>query len=215
MTTSTNHSLTEISHWSLMFSCSCSHLYLMLSSALRCLRPSTCTLTLTRQLTHHRPHMGPVETTIRTKLAQALKPEHLEVMNESHMHAVPAGSESHFRVLVVSPQFEGLSLLQRHRLVNETLREELSTCVHALAIQAKTPQQWSSNPSLAKSPPCMGGSKHDKTMAEKLKAGRDWLTKTYCWWVFNIIIIKYEVLSVDFFAHLLHAYFSSGADRDI
>uniref|UniRef100_A0A8C1TWE4 BolA-like protein 1 n=1 Tax=Cyprinus carpio TaxID=7962 RepID=A0A8C1TWE4_CYPCA len=148
-------------------------LRLMLSSALRCLRPSTCTLALTRQLTHHRPHMGPVETTIRNKLGQALKAEHLEVMNESHMHAVPAGSESHFRVLVVSPQFEGLSLLQRHRLVNETLREELSSCVHALAIQAKTPQQWSSNPSLAKSPPCMGGSKHDNTMAEKLKAGRD------------------------------------------
>ncbi len=167
----------------------------MLSSALRCLRPSTCTLALTRQLTYH---MGPVETTIRTKLAQALKPEHLEVMNESHMHAVPAGSESHFRVLVVSPQFEGLSLLQRHRLVNETLREELSTCVHALAIQAKTPQQWSSNPSLAKSPPCMGGSKHDNTMAEKLKAGRDWLTKSYCWWIVNIIIIKYEVFFCTF-----------------
>ncbi|XP_050986403.1 bolA-like protein 1 [Labeo rohita] len=148
-------------------------LRLMLSSALRCLRPSTCTLALTRQLTYRRPHMGPVETTIQTKLTQALKPEHLEVINESHMHAVPAGSESHFRVLVVSPQFEGLSLLQRHRLVNETLKEELSTCVHALAIQAKTPQQWSSNPSLAKSPPCMGGSKHDNTMAEKLKAGRD------------------------------------------
>lgn len=153
-------------------------LCLMLSSALRCLRPSSCTLALSRQLAHQRSHMDPssprpVETTIRTKLTQALAPEHLEVINESHMHAVPPGSESHFRVLVVSPQFEGLSLLQRHRLVNETLREELSTCVHALAIQAKTPQQWSSNPSLAKSPPCMGGSKHDNTMTEKLKAGRD------------------------------------------
>lgn len=115
----------------------------------------------------------PVETSIRAKLTGALQPTHLEVLNESHMHAVPPGSESHFRVLVVSERFEGLSLLQRHRLVNEALREELSSRVHALAIQAKTPQQWGSNPALAKSPPCMGGSRHDETVADKLKAGRD------------------------------------------
>lgn len=89
------------------------------------------------------------------------------------MHAVPPGSESHFRVLVVSSQFEGLPLIQRHRLVNEALKEELSNCIHALAIQAKTPAQWGNNPSLAKSPPCMGGSRGDHTMAEKLKAGRE------------------------------------------
>ncbi|XP_062322324.1 bolA-like protein 1 isoform X2 [Osmerus eperlanus] len=115
----------------------------------------------------------PVEGTIRTKLTQALEPEHLEVHNESHMHAVPSGSESHFRVLVVSPRFDGLSLIQRHRLVNEALSEELRTCVHALAIQAKTPQQWGRNPSLAKSPPCMGGSRGDHTVEEKLKAGQE------------------------------------------
>ncbi|KAL7840163.1 hypothetical protein AOLI_G00254860 [Acnodon oligacanthus] len=144
----------------------------MLSSV----RSSALTLALSRHLSHFRPSMEPgarrpVETSIRTKLTQTLQPEHLEVLNESHMHAVPPGSESHFRVLVVSPRFEGLSLLQRHRLVNEALREELSSSVHALAIQAKTPQQWSSDPSLAKSPPCLGGSKHDHTVAEKLKAG--------------------------------------------
>ncbi|KAI5092434.1 bolA-like protein 1 [Silurus meridionalis] len=115
----------------------------------------------------------PVEASISTKLTRALEPEHLEVLNESHMHAVPPGSESHFRVLVVSSRFEGLSLLQRHRLVNETLSHELSTSVHALAIQAKTPEQWSSNPSLDKSPACLGGSKHDRTMADKLKSGLD------------------------------------------
>uniref|UniRef100_A0A3Q3LMF4 BolA-like protein 1 n=1 Tax=Mastacembelus armatus TaxID=205130 RepID=A0A3Q3LMF4_9TELE len=110
---------------------------------------------------------------IRTKLTSTLKPDHLEVHNESHMHAVPPGSESHFRVLVVSSQFEGLPLIQRHRLVNEALKEELSSCVHALAIQAKTPDQWRSNPTLAKSPPCMGGSKGDHTVVKKLKAGRE------------------------------------------
>uniref|UniRef100_A0A3Q3WVR9 BolA-like protein 1 n=1 Tax=Mola mola TaxID=94237 RepID=A0A3Q3WVR9_MOLML len=113
----------------------------------------------------------PVETALRTKLTNALKPDYLEVHNESHMHAVPPGSESHFRVLVVSSQFEGLPLIKRHRLVNEALKEELSSCIHALAIQAKTPEQWGSNPALAKSPPCMGGSKGDHTVEEKLKSG--------------------------------------------
>lgn len=153
----------------------------MLSSAVRTVRPILGPLTFSsssRTLAHHRhlPQMDqarPVETSIRTKLTEALGPTHLEVLNESHMHAVPPGSESHFRVLVVSERFEGLSLLQRHRLVNEAVRDELSSRVHALAIQAKTPQQWDSNPSLAKSPGCMGGSKHDQTVADKLKAGRD------------------------------------------
>ncbi|CAL8247613.1 unnamed protein product [Lota lota] len=152
----------------------------MLGRVLLCARPVSTTLpALTRPLTHSTPHMDPglggrpVETAIRTKLAGALEPEHLEVHNESHMHAVPPGSESHFRVLVVSPRFDGLSLIQRHRLVNEALREELSSCVHALAIQAKTPAQWGSNPSVAKSPPCMGGSKGDHSVDQKLTAGRE------------------------------------------
>ncbi|XP_020790132.1 bolA-like protein 1 isoform X2 [Boleophthalmus pectinirostris] len=135
---------------------------------------STCVRTLCTRLLHSRPLMAsdpscPVETSIRAKLTGALQPEHLEVHNESHMHAVPPGSESHFRVLVVSPCFEGLSLLQCHRLVNDTLKEELSTRVHALAIQAKTPQQWAKDPSLGKSPGCLGGSKGDHTVQQKLQ----------------------------------------------
>lgn len=141
---------------------------------------SRCTrliyLSVARPLAHFRPPMDPdpnrpVETTIRTKLTEKFKPDHLEVHNESHMHAVPPGSESHFRVLVVSSLFVGLPLIQRHRLVNEALKEELSSCVHALAIQAKTPEQWGVDPALGKSPPCMGGSKNDRTVEEKLKAG--------------------------------------------
>ncbi|XP_030605819.1 bolA-like protein 1 [Archocentrus centrarchus] len=150
----------------------------MLPSVLRCARPISSQLASTRPLVHISPHMDPdpsrpVERVIRTKLTDELKPDHLEVHNESHMHAVPPGSESHFRVLVVSSKFEGLPLIQRHRLVNEALKAELSSCVHALAIQAKTPEQWRSNPTLAKSPPCMGGSRGDHTVEEKLKAGRD------------------------------------------
>ncbi|KAM8869691.1 bolA-like protein 1 [Spinachia spinachia] len=150
----------------------------MLPAALRCVRPVSARLPSSRPLAHVTPHMDPdqsrpVHRTITTKLTEQLKPDHLEVHNESHMHAVPPGSESHFRVLVVSSQFQGLTLIQRHRLVNEALKEELSGCVHALAIQAKTPEQWGSNPSVAQSPPCMGGSRGDPAVQEKLKAGRE------------------------------------------
>uniref|UniRef100_UPI0037E7F0DC bolA-like protein 1 n=1 Tax=Semicossyphus pulcher TaxID=241346 RepID=UPI0037E7F0DC len=150
----------------------------MLPTVLRCARPISTSLALSRPLVHFRPLMDPdpnrpVERSIRSKLTDMLQPDHLEVHNESHMHAVPPGSESHFRVLVVSSQFEGLPLIKRHRLVNEALKEELSSCVHALAIQAKTPEQWGSNPALAKSPPCMGGSRGDHTVEEKLKGGRE------------------------------------------
>ncbi|XP_076868696.1 bolA-like protein 1 [Brachyhypopomus gauderio] len=146
----------------------------MLSSARYFVRSTSLTFAAFRRSSRFGSHMEPspdrpVEASIRTKLSQALHPDHLEVLNESHMHAVPPGSESHFRVLVVSARFEGLSLLQRHRLVNEALREELSSRVHALAIQAKTPEQWRCDPSLAESPQCLGGSKHDSSVAHKLK----------------------------------------------
>ncbi|XP_020859773.1 bolA-like protein 1 [Phascolarctos cinereus] len=104
---------------------------------------------------------GPVEATIRAKLEQALSPEVLELRNESSGHAVPPGSETHFRVAVVSSRFEGLSPLQRHRLVHAALAEELAGPVHALAIQARTPAQWRDNPNLDVSPACLGGSKRD------------------------------------------------------
>nr|XP_057910064.1 bolA-like protein 1 [Doryrhamphus excisus] len=147
----------------------------MLPAILRCARHVSSSVSLPRPLSHITARMDPqrpVEGAIRAKLTDAFQPTHLEVHNESHMHAVPPGSESHFRVLVVSSRFEGASLLQRHRLVNEALKAELSGCVHALAIQAKTPEQWGSDPALEKSPPCLGGSRGDHTMEEKLKAGR-------------------------------------------
>ncbi|XP_053330294.1 bolA-like protein 1 [Spea bombifrons] len=110
----------------------------------------------------------PVEKSIRSKLSESLQPCYLEVNNESYMHAVPKGSETHFKVVVVSEMFNGKTLIQRHRLVNELLKEELAGSVHALSIQAKTPQQWEENPTVSKSPACMGGSKHDPEMSKKI-----------------------------------------------
>eukprot|EP00968_Pinguiococcus_pyrenoidosus_P010811 scaffold870_cov268-Pinguiococcus_pyrenoidosus.AAC.13 len=104
--------------------------------------------------------VGPVQRTIETKLAESLEPSFLEVLNESSSHNVPPGSESHFKVIVVSSAFDGVSLIQRHRLVNHALKDELENSIHALSIVAKTPEQWEAAgmDSVAPSPACRGGS---------------------------------------------------------
>ncbi|MFQ5755983.1 MAG: BolA family protein [Acidiferrobacterales bacterium] len=100
------------------------------------------------------------QAVIESKLRQGLDPVHLEVVNESPMHNVPPGSESHFKVTVVAEQFEGKMLVARHRLVNELLAEELAGPVHALALHTLTPDEWfEASGQSADSPPCMGGSK--------------------------------------------------------
>lgn len=58
------------------------------------------------------------------------------------MHNVPRGSESHFKVTVVSERFAGLRPVARHRLVNQTLADELANHIHALAIHTYTTQEW-------------------------------------------------------------------------
>jgi len=102
-----------------------------------------------------------IQSTIESKLRSALAPLHLEVVNESHLHSVPPGSESHFKVIVVSAQFEGRSLLEQQRLVNLTLADELKGGVHALAIKTLTPQKWEAAGQQAalQTPLCHGGSK--------------------------------------------------------
>jgi len=101
-----------------------------------------------------------VETAIRSKLTSALVPAHLEVVNESRMHSVPPGSETHFKVVVVSMAFEGLGSLERHRRVHAVLAAELSGGVHALTVRARTPGEWATESAVPfESPPCLGGSK--------------------------------------------------------
>ena len=83
-----------------------------------------------------------VEQTIREKLTQAFSPLRLEIVNESHAHASHAASPgtgmSHFRVEIESDAFAGVSRLERHRMVNEALAQELAGPVHALSIKAVT-----------------------------------------------------------------------------
>lgn len=102
---------------------------------------------------------GPTEARILKKLEEALRPQELLVENESHMHNVPKGSETHFRVTVVSSAFQGKNMVQQHAMVYAALKEELKNPVHALAIQTSTPDKWGSKK--AQSPPCLGGMKRE------------------------------------------------------
>lgn len=76
------------------------------------------------------------------------------------MHNVPPGSESHFKVTVVSSEFNEKMLVARHRMVNKLLTDELAGSLHALSLHTLTPEEWQEkNGEIRKSPPCMGGSK--------------------------------------------------------
>ena len=100
------------------------------------------------------------QTQIETKLEAAFTPTFLEVVNESHMHNVPPGSESHFKVTVVSALFHQRQLVARHRMVNKALADELAGTVHALALHTLTPDEWFERAGVTPdSPQCMGGGK--------------------------------------------------------
>jgi BolA protein len=97
---------------------------------------------------------------IQQKIEQALKPEYLAVINESHLHNVPAGAESHFKVTVVSEQFNGKRLIARHQQINQILAEELAGQIHALALHTLTPDEYLAKAGkVADSPLCRGGNK--------------------------------------------------------
>ena len=82
---------------------------------------------------------------IEAKLRQRLAAAHVEVVDESHLHAGHAGAQAgggHFRALVVSSRFEGLPALAAQRLVYEALSDEMGGEIHALSIRTATPEKW-------------------------------------------------------------------------
>jgi len=101
-----------------------------------------------------------VQATIEDKLSASLDLQHLEVINESANHNVPPGSESHFKVVLVTSTFDDLRLLARHKMVNQILREELAGRIHALSIHAYTEAEWRiRHADIPLSPPCLGGAR--------------------------------------------------------
>lgn len=83
-----------------------------------------------------------VQKKIESKISEKFSPIHLVLENESHMHSVPANSETHFKMLLVSAAFEGVSRVQRQRLVNEVIAEELAGPVHAFSQRLYTAEEW-------------------------------------------------------------------------
>ena len=104
-----------------------------------------------------------VKAFLETTIEAALSPSYLEVVDESFMHNVPDGAQSHFKVTVVSDAFEGKRLIARHREINGLAADALQGPVHALALHTYTPDEWEARGGQSQvSPNCLGGSKLDK-----------------------------------------------------
>lgn len=80
---------------------------------------------------------------IRSKLEQALQPQLLEIIDHSAAHAGHYGNQGggHYNVTIVSSQFEGKSLVQRHQLIYQALGDMMKNEIHALGINALTPSE--------------------------------------------------------------------------
>jgi BolA protein len=82
---------------------------------------------------------------IKTRLTEALQPEHMELVDESALHAGHAGArpqgESHFRLLIAANSFNGRGRLERQRMVYHALGDLMATDIHALSIKALTPEE--------------------------------------------------------------------------
>ena len=88
---------------------------------------------------------------IESALTERFEPERLVVINESHLHAghhhsdsdhhgsFDGTGETHFRIRIVAPAFAGMSRIERHRAVNELLKDELDGGLHAMAVEASAP----------------------------------------------------------------------------
>ena len=82
------------------------------------------------------------ENYIREQLTNELRPFFLHIENESYKHNVPDDAESHFKVIVVSNNFTKLSLIKRHRFINELLGEKFFQSVHALSLHLFDENEW-------------------------------------------------------------------------
>jgi len=101
-----------------------------------------------------------IQQEIESLLTKALSPVYLLVENESHKHNVPPGSESHFKIALVSEEFSSLRQVPRHQLIYKILAAQLAADVHALALHTYSPQEWQDSPQFVpSSPDCLGGEK--------------------------------------------------------
>lgn len=98
-----------------------------------------------------------IQKEIETRINNAFDVAFMSLENESYMHNVPEGSESHFKLVLVSDAFQGKRPVQRHQLVYSALQEQMVK-IHALAIHAYTLDEWQKHGNTAPlSPKCHGG----------------------------------------------------------
>lgn len=86
-----------------------------------------------------------IRDALERKITEALSPEVLEIVDESHLHAGHAGArpggDSHFKVLIVADAFDGKSRVDRQRLINGLLADEFAAGLHALSLTTLTPKE--------------------------------------------------------------------------
>lgn len=100
-----------------------------------------------------------IKDVIEQKLTTGFDVGYLRVENESHNHNVPEGSESHFKVVLVTDDFKGVNKVKQHQAVYKVLALELAGEVHALALHTYDLELWQKTTQAPISPDCMGGSK--------------------------------------------------------
>ncbi|MBA2709218.1 MAG: BolA family transcriptional regulator [Tatlockia sp.] len=94
-------------------------------------------------------------------ISSEFNPQFLNIEDESFMHNVPDGAETHFKLTIVAEKFTGLSKLARHRLINQLLSSELNSGLHALSLHLYTIEEWQSRGETSpNSPACKGGFRH-------------------------------------------------------
>jgi len=102
--------------------------------------------------------LSDIASILETRLAGEFALDHLEVINESSQHNVPANSQTHFKLILVSEDFAGVARVARHRRVNALVADLLAGEVHALALHPYSPAEWTARfGSAPMSPPCLGG----------------------------------------------------------
>jgi stress-induced morphogen len=99
---------------------------------------------------------------IQSMVSAAINVVYLDIINESHMHSVPENSETHFKLTLVSNEFDGMSKVARHQKVYGAVSVLMQEGLHALALHTYSPDEWAlKNQQSPQSPGCMGGSKGD------------------------------------------------------
>ena len=99
-----------------------------------------------------------IEAELRRLVQEQFDPLYLELDNESHQHSVPANSETHFRLVLVSDRFRGVRRVARHQQVYRAAADLLAGPVHALAMHLYDADEWSRKGEAPESPDCLGGS---------------------------------------------------------